>query len=75
MISNLQPTEYLTDLLQEWVEINNLSLLSFIKLPTISNLNAEQLAWLEDFMIAFDCAEELEVHLRKLTNGDTNEKS
>jgi hypothetical protein len=69
LISNLQPTEYLTDLLQEWVEINNLSLLSLTELPTTSNLNEEQLAWLEKFMIAFDCAEDLEFHLNKLTES------
>ena len=62
----MQPLEYLTKLLEDYIEIHQLQLISPQELITLDSLTDEQYDWMKNFTHAWESAEDLQFHLDKL---------
>jgi hypothetical protein len=62
----MNPLEYLTKLLEDYIEIHQLQLISPQELITLDSLTDEQYKWMKNFTHAWESAEDLQFHLNKL---------
>ena len=62
----MNPLEYLTELLENYIETHDLQLMSPQELITLDSLTDEQYDWMKNFTHAWESAEDLQFHLDKL---------
>tara|TARA_R110000822_G_scaffold15811_2_gene54226 strand:- start:2463 stop:2651 length:189 start_codon:yes stop_codon:yes gene_type:complete len=58
--------KYLTKLLEDYIEIHQLQLISPKELITLDSLTDEEYEWMRNFTKAWEAAEDLQFHLDKL---------
>jgi hypothetical protein len=59
----MNPLEYLTELLEDYIETHDLQLMSPQELITLDELTCEQYIWMRNFTYAWEAAEDLQFHL------------